>query len=530
MFNIAEKHNILFMICDQQRFDHLSCYNGGSIELKTPNIDKIGKKGVRFTNFYCNNPICMPNRSTIFTGQYPSIHGVTTNGRNLPAGTETFAEILRRNGYYTASFGKIHLNYFGAPYGEKYNNPTKSQEFVYEKDYNKLTSRSPYFGLEETKIISGHGTFLGHPDYEEWMKEKIKRDEELQAKLKITPGMSDRDLEKKIKKCFHFKIRDCDVDIQVFKHKVPEELYSTTFVKDNVIGFLNRFAEGKHNKKNFFCFCSFPDPHAPFTPPGKYFDMYDPENVKLPETFSDDHKNNVKFFREHFLHSKKTEGTNDKDFPNAKDLTEIQARKALAAMYGMEKMIDDAVGEILNALKRLDLAEKTIVIYTTDHGELGGDHRFFFKGPFIYDGLIRIPFLMSVPNMANNKISESLASSIDIPETLLDLAGLKIPNHMKGKSMTPILNNPNEEINDNILIEMDDNYTNQKTRTIVENGWRMTVFNNFGQLFNLREDPHELKNLWWKEEYKDKKLELLLKLSRKVFRNVQNTQMRECDY
>ncbi len=518
------------MICDQQRRDHLSVYNGGSIALKTPNIDSIGKKGVRFTNFYCNNPICMPNRSTIFTGQYPSIHGVTTNGRNLPENTQTFPEDLRKNGYHTASFGKIHLNYFGAPYGEEYSNPTKSQEFVYEKDYNNLTHRSPYFGLKETKIISGHGTFLGHPDYQEWMKEKVKRDEELQAKLRIKPGSSDKDIEKKIKKCFHFNVKECEVDIQVFKHKIPESLYSTTFVKDNTIGFLNRFAQGKYDKKNFFCHCSFPDPHAPFTPPGKYFDMYNPEEVELPETFSDNHKNGLEFFREHYIHSKKTEGTNDKDFPNAKDLTEPKARKALAAMYGMEKMIDDAVGEILNALKKLGLAENTIVIYTTDHGELGGEHRFFFKGPFIYDGLIRIPFLMSVPGKVEGRVCDSLASSIDIAETLLDFGGVKIPSIMKGISMKPIFTDPNLKIKDNVLIEMDDNYTDQKTRTIVEDGWRMTVFNDFGQLFNLKEDPNEMNNLWWKERYKDKKMELLLKLSRKIFRNVQNPAIRECDY
>ncbi|TXT67439.1 MAG: putative Arylsulfatase [Promethearchaeota archaeon] len=530
MILMKEKYNILLIICDQQRRDHLSCYNGGNIPLKTPNIDSIGEKGIRFTNFYCNNPICMPNRSTIFTGQYPSIHGVTTNGRNLSEGTETFAEILRRNGYHTASFGKIHLNYFGAPYGEKYNNPTRSQEFVYEKDYKNLTHRSPYFGLEETKIISGHGTFLGHPDYKKWMIEKLKRNENLQAKLNIKSGSSDKTLERKIKKCFHFIIKECDVEIQVFKHKVPEELYSTNFVKETTIGFLNRFAQGKYKKDNFFCFCSFPDPHAPFTPPGKYFDMYNPEDVPLPETFSDDHHEGIKFFREHFLHSKKTEGTNDKDFPHAKDLTKQEAKKALAAMYGMEKMIDDAVGDILKTLEKLSIAHNTIIIYTTDHGELGGDHRFFFKGPFIYDALIHIPFLMYVPGMSQNSISNSLVSSIDIPETLLEFAGVEIPSYMKGKSMVPIFTDPNVKINPNILIEMDDNYTDQKTRTIVEDEWRMTLSDDFGQLFNLNKDPHEKNNLWDDDEYKDKKLELLLKLCHKMSHNIQHSVQRECDY
>ena len=122
--------NFLFIITDQQRKDHLSCYNENMI-LETSNIDKLAQEGIKFTNFYCNNPICMPNRSTIFTGQYPSVHGVTTNGRNLLQGTRTFIDILRENGYYTASFGKIHLNYFGAT-SKKFTSELQSQEFAFQ--------------------------------------------------------------------------------------------------------------------------------------------------------------------------------------------------------------------------------------------------------------------------------------------------------------------------------------------------------------------------------------------------------------
>ena len=134
--------NFLFIFTDQQRADHLSCYNS-NMALKTPNIDSIGKNGIVFSRFYCNNPICMPNRSTVFTGQYPSIHGVTTNGRNLPQGTRTFVDILLESGvYHTASFGKIHLNYFGFPI-LKFNNLGESQEYSQHRDFSILMSKSP---------------------------------------------------------------------------------------------------------------------------------------------------------------------------------------------------------------------------------------------------------------------------------------------------------------------------------------------------------------------------------------------------
>ena len=97
----------------------------------------------------------MPNRSTIFTGQYPSVHGVTTNGRNLPQGTRTFVDVLRENGYHTANFGKIHLNYFGAT-SKQFKDKLTSQEFALPKNYKFLTNHTPYFGLEEIKRVSGH--------------------------------------------------------------------------------------------------------------------------------------------------------------------------------------------------------------------------------------------------------------------------------------------------------------------------------------------------------------------------------------
>ncbi|MFX0073606.1 MAG: sulfatase, partial [Candidatus Hermodarchaeota archaeon] len=516
-------------ITDQQRKDHLSCYNNKSI-LKTPNINKIAKEGIKFSKFYCTNPICMPNRSTIFTGEYPSVHGVTTNGRNLPHDTRTFANILSENDYYTASFGKIHLNYFGGYIRGLFDNPHTSQEFTLPQDYPKLTNYSPYFGLSETKIVSGHGTLTGHPDYQEWMMEKLRTDEVLQSKLKIKPDATDKDLEKAIKRCFHIKVKESFVGLQVWKHKIPEELYTTTFVKDNTIQFLERFANGNYSQKNFLAIASFPDPHAPFTPPGKYFDMYKPEDIILPETFNNTHEKSSQFMRDHFMHTKKTEGTNDKDFPLAIELTEIEAKRVIAAMYGMEKMIDDAVGEILNALDKLGLAENTIIIYTTDHGELGGDHRFFFKGPFLYQGLINIPFLIKIPNSSQKGETHSLAASIDIPETILELAGISIPKSMQGKSLTPILLNNNEKIKDEIYIEMDDDFQEEKTRTLVTDEWRITIYNDFGEMYNLKKDPNEKNNLWNDEFFKDIKLDLILRLYRKSIRNIEKKVIRDCEY
>jgi len=526
VIKISQKLNFLFIITDQQRLDHLSCYNN-NIVLKTPNIDSIAKEGVKFTNFYCNNPICMPNRSTIFTGQYPSVHGVTTNGRNLPQGSNTFVDILLNSGtYHTASFGKIHLNYFGARSGE-FKNATTSQEFAHPRQYGNLTNYSPYFGLDETKIVSGHGPLCGHPDYINWVKKKIEKEPSLGKPLRIKLSNPDNLIQTKLN--VSFDTSDSSVNLQVLKHKVPEELYSTTFVKENTIEFLERFSKGDYPKENFFVFCSFPDPHHPFAPPGKYFDMYKPEDVILPKTFNDDHKNSSEFNRKHYNTLIKSEGTEKKIFPIPKELTEEDAKQVIAASYGMEKMIDDAVGDVLNALKKFGLSENTVIIFTTDHADLGGDHRFFFKGPFLYQGLIKIPFLIKVPNGQANKNSSSLASSIDIPETILELAGFSVPDFMQGKSLIPILKNPEEIVKNEVLIEMDDDHNNEKTRTLITNEWRITIFSDHGDLYNLKEDPNELNNLWYDNSFCEIKLELLLKLFNKSTK-VSKSVLRDCGY
>jgi arylsulfatase A-like enzyme len=496
--------------------------------LKTPNIDSIAKEGIKFTNFYCNNPICMPNRSTIFTGQYPSVHGVTTNGRNLPKDTKTFVDILLESGlYHTASFGKIHLNYFGAPSGE-FETPIESQEYAQAKNYSKLSNMSPYFGLKEVKLISGHGTFCGHPDYINWVKSKISQDPTLAKPLKIKQRNTDDLIQTKLN--ISFDTTDPLGKIQVLKHKLPEELYSTSYVKDHTIDFFRRFADGQYSEQNFFAFCSFPDPHHPYTPPGKYFDMYKPQDIILPKSFYDTHENSSNFNRKHFNELLKSEGTEKKIFPIPKDVTEEEAKRVIAASYGMEKMIDDAIGEILQSLKRYGLADNTVVIYTSDHGELGGDHRFFFKGPFLYQGLIKIPFLISVPNMIKGQVIDSLVSSIDIPETILELCGLTIPNTMQGRSMLPILNNSAEKINEEILIEMDDDHNNEKTRTLITGDWRITVFRNHGELYNLKKDPGEMNNLWNNNDFDERKYELLLRLLRRCINTQNYSVKRDCGY
>ncbi|MHA2184948.1 MAG: sulfatase-like hydrolase/transferase [Promethearchaeota archaeon] len=115
---MENKMNVLFIITDAQRQDHLGCY-GNSI-VKTPHIDKLAKEGIRFTNYYCTNPICMPNRATLLTGLYPNVHGVRSNGMILSENIPTITQTLKKRGWHTVSIGKIHHQFWMAPYKLKY--------------------------------------------------------------------------------------------------------------------------------------------------------------------------------------------------------------------------------------------------------------------------------------------------------------------------------------------------------------------------------------------------------------------------
>ncbi|MBA7694843.1 hypothetical protein ES703_103458 [subsurface metagenome] len=162
-------------------------------------------------------------------------------------------------------------------------------------------------------------------------------DEILQLRLGIEPEDTDRDILRKFAKLMTPNKEQSFMKLQVWKHDIPEDLYSTTFVKEHVINYLNRFNEGIYSKENFFLFCSFGDPHHPFSPPGKYFDMFKPEDIILPSSFNDNHENSTSLNKRHYSKLVNTEGTVRHLFPKAKDLTELDAKQVIAASYGMEK-------------------------------------------------------------------------------------------------------------------------------------------------------------------------------------------------
>jgi arylsulfatase A-like enzyme len=480
--------NVIFFITDQQRGDHLGC--AGNPVVKTPHIDQLASEGVRFTNGYVANPTCMPNRASIMTGQYPNTC-VRSFGVNLPEDVPTFSETMRSQGFATKAIGKMHINFwFRKVYDE-----ARSAEYIpgwlNPATHKKMVENfpTPFYGFDEVDLVVGHGDSCnGH--YQDWVAE---RSPETLDELRALGGRILGQLYR--------------------KSPVPEELYPTAYLTDRTVDFLDRYANGELGKEPFLLKVSYPDPHHPCTPPGRYADMYSAEDIDLPESFDD-----TDAVRNHpYLSSRlDLKGLRNMMFRTAD--SEEEARQFTAHTYGMISMIDDSVGQILAALDRHGLTDDTVIVFTSDHGDMMGDHGMILKGWLPYQGVLNVPMIIKAPGVAKaGSVSDALVSSVDIAPTLLNLCGIAPedqPPDMQGIDITPMLEDPGKHLRSACLAEIDENDTGLaaampqsrstagRLKYLITERYSLTVYGGipgYGDLFDRREDPHELDNLWHKE-------------------------------
>ncbi|MFX0148812.1 MAG: sulfatase, partial [Candidatus Hodarchaeota archaeon] len=284
---------------------------------------------------------------------------------------------------------------------------------------------------------------------------------------------------------------------------------------NNTIAFLERYVKGVYGEKPFFLHCSFPDPHQPVSPPGKYREMYKPEDMKLPGNV-----HNIKNLYKHPYLKQHLE------YPPVRgsmlrEETEENIRKFIALSYGSVSLIDYAIGQILVTLEKLGLADNTMVIFTSDHGDYLGEHGLILKGISPFNGTLQVPLIWRIPGLTNPAVSEALISSVDLPKTILELLNIKEryrPPDMQGYDMTPVLKDPNKELRDCILIMEDEEigphgplYT--RLVHLVTRGYKLTKYAEvpgYGDLFDRNNDILELNNLWDKDQ--NLRIEMLDKL------------------
>jgi arylsulfatase A-like enzyme len=494
---MPSRPNVLCFVTDQQRADHLSCY--GNEVLRTPNIDRLAATGVLFERAYVNNPLCMPGRATMFTGQTARGHGVRTNGIPLRPDIPTMPEALSQMGYRTHAIGKLHLNTFMTPRGVDLAalDPQSYPEAGPLWNAGRMQKLpSPYYGLQSAEFVGGHGGGV-FGEYLQWLMREHPGAERLLRPEAGQPSPTHAD--------------------QSWTMALPQELHFNRWIADRAIAFL----EGQAGSdRPFFLWCSFPDPHHPFCPPEPWASQYDPADIPLPHRRPGELDDLAPFFntvyREHIALSGRRAPTR---------MSDDQIREIIARTYGMISFVDHELGRVLDTVERLGMREDTVVTFFSDHGDLMGDHWLINKGPFHFEGLLRIPFLWSWPgHFSEGQVSEGLASLLDFAPTILDLCDVPIPQGpvppqpeatqamppWPGVALGPQLRGEREALRTQVLVENDEDYLGLRLRTLLTERYKLTVYaaQPYGELFDLEQDPHELHNRWDDPAYADVRREL----------------------
>jgi arylsulfatase A-like enzyme len=191
-----------------------------------------------------------------------------------------------------------------------------------------------------------------------------------------------------------------------------------------------------------------------------------------------------------------------------------ELKKDIAVYYGMISLMDKYIGRILDKLDELGLAEDTIVVFTTDHGHFFGHHGLIAKGPFHYEDMIKVPFIVRYPGKVHaGRISDAMQSLVDLSPTFLSLTGIKIPREMTGVDQSCVWVGKKEKARDHVVCENHHEHPTIHLKTYVNKRYKLTVYYNheYGEMYDLEKDPKEVDNLWDNPDYRELKMELLLK-------------------
>ena len=492
---MARAPNFLLFVTDQHRADHLGCY--GNTDVRTPHIDALAQRGCRFEQFHVATPICQPNRASLMTGRLPSAHGLRMNGRELSLGERSFVDTLRTSGWRTALVGKAHLQNitamptaWPAPGQSRLDEARAGFPGAYGQEVWKRWEDDPqhelalpYYGFEEVALTIGHGDDQ-HGHWRRWLRRQTPEADRLigPANAIPTPGLALAALG------------------QAWRTRLPEELHPTHWIASETCAQLERLAGGD---APFFLQCSFPDPHHPFTPPGRYWDLVRPADVALPPSFHAAATHPPPPLQ--FLRAQRQAQPGFRPGYGSFSCSEQEAREAIALNHGNLACIDDNIGRVLATLRRLGLEGDTVVMFTADHGDLMGERGLLFKGGLHYGALTRVPFVWHDPARPTAQpVSSALAQTIDIPATVLARAGIAPTNGMQGRSLLPVIAGGSAAVRDALLIEEESQRRDfgfdrrVRMRTLRTATHRCTVWHGqpFGELIDLREDPLELHNLW----------------------------------
>ena len=485
--------NILWICTDQQRSDSLGC--AGNSIVQPPNIDSIAENGTRFTRHITPMQMCSPSRASMATGLLQRNHQLVTNGRALSETIPTVMSLLAADGYRTHGVGKQHLQPLLAP--AEHNMPDSR---AFWQTPESRSWRGPYYGFQLIDLLLGESDtaqIAGH--YANWLRNNH-------------PDAVD------LLKPEHAQLPPNQELDEIWVSGMPAELHYNSWITNCAADFISGASQ---DESPFFMFVSYPDPHHPFDPPEPYDKRYDPADMPLPQITKADLASRPPYCETLFpkdrdfteLYWSADTGIEAGVLYTTEHLNPETLQTAIAYTYSQIEMIDDGIGKILQTLHDKGLAENTIIIFTSDHGDYLGDHGLLHKGPASYRGITEIPLLMSGPTIKKGQTVSGLTSNVDLAPTLLSLCGVTHdPVSFDGVSLTPMLSGERPTVRSHTFGEY--HPTSLKhlyNQTIYTDRWRYTIYPQmaeWGELFDLENDPAEQHNLFFSADSQPIRAEL----------------------
>ncbi len=459
---LAPPPNVLLIMSDQHTRKALGA--GGNSQARTPNLDALARSGVRFDNAYCTYPVCVPSRASLLSGLYPHHHQAIDNSYAWPFGVKTLAHYLGSAGYITGLIGKMHFV------------DAQTHGFDYKLDFNDwhqyLGPKSKFVAEEIIDPNSGSGlpqiVDLWRESGDPWTGAIERDNREGYTSVGRISALAEED---------HFE------------SFVARE--STRFLRD-------------HGKQQpFFLVSSFLKPHDPFMPAERFAKMFRAGDMKLPETWGKvDPATTPKWVQERIHYDG---GCPELRFPEA-------AKLHTALYYAGLAQTDDCIGKILHTLQELGLEENTIVLYTSDHGEMLGEKSLWQKMTF-YEPAAGVPLLFRAPGITPpGAHCPAPVSLVQLASTILELCGAPAPTALDGSSIARLLREPGAETEGTVFAEM--RLKSKSPGAMVRHGHYKYCYyvGDLDELFDLETDPAEMKNLAALPAYQEKRAELKEKL------------------
>ncbi|MEO0515440.1 MAG: sulfatase-like hydrolase/transferase [Planctomycetota bacterium] len=507
--------NLLLITSDQQHWTTLGVLND---KIKTPNLDRLAAMGTNYTRGYCPNPTCTPTRASILTGQYPSAHGAFTLGTKLDETTPTVGDHLRDAGYTTTLVGKAHFQpLLSTAECESIESYPTLRDLDFWQTFND--QHTPWYGFDRVELARNHAD-EGHvgQQYALWMEENGLPNWRDYFQVR-TDGVSDTPTEA--------TLAPPKVDgpgygwREDMAWKLPEKYHYTAWTGQRTIAAIRDAHEAG---KPFFVWSSYHDPHPPYCVPEPWASMYKPEDMEVgqfvdgefdhmppPHQMTRDTHADFQPFN--------ADGKGNHGYHPHVGVTEQELKEAQAVYYGMISFMDHWIGQTLDALDDLGITDQTLIVFTSDHGHFLGQHGLIAKGPFHYEDVIRVPFIAAVPGTPESqrgRTSNDIQSLVDLAPTFLDAAGLPPAREMQGESQLPGWRGGETFRGRDHAIVENHHQVGQEVhlRTLVTDRYKLTVYRgrDWGELFDLQDDPGELNNRYDDPAYAKVKHELAFKL------------------